>query len=945
MNKEYKGVALSGELFNQLFTDHYVVLVDKDDKLDYNNVAHTGLNDKYLNITNIGTTQYAYGGIEFFDEASILLNVCNYSFPTHYRTVNVPENGTQVYIDTSKFRGDKIHLCEKKPLGDMSIWDDEDFCNSAIAKDVKFVQYCRNITEQRCIEIIEDKPALIEIIPIKTPEVYLAAVLKNGFMIRYVPPEKQTIEMCWVAFSHNYRTFESIHCQEIEMCFLAVQQSGILLEYVKEQTSDICIDAVEQNWKAIEFVRNQTLDICQLACIKSVKALEFCKVQTKEMCMDILATYPLMLDCVLEQDIEICNLAVEKNYLALKYAKFQDDDTCLRVVSRDGLQLQYVKNKTPEICIMAINHNIKAFEFIDNPSESMCVKVVIEDGEQLQHIKNQTIDICTAAIVNTWKAIIFTNQDDLNDDDVQFCCTTACSLNTKALQYCKYQNEDMIETAVKDDGMNLKYALFQTQIICNAAVNNDVRAIQYVEQQFQTVELCMKAVEKDGMLIEHISNTTNGVSVAAVYNKPDAFKFLKNPCEDACIAYVCIKGMNLQYIPEEYQTETICMMAVSETAYAIRYAKVQNEDICETVCNFSANLIEHCKVRTQAMLIKVCGSSGIQLSELTTEEKTPEVCLAAVNNWGSALEHVPTQTPKICLAAVKNCGGAFKYVKDEFKTAEMSDMSVTHMGCNIQYVKKEHQTDELCIKAIDKVSYNIKHIVDPSEKILQAAFKDGSYNINHLDEKYKTITNKLAAIYYNASAVIQLNKEKDKEFYIMAMLLNPTINTHAGHLSPEVISFVSEHPYMDYIKTYIKTGELPKTPKVSSITQQTIKEKVDAAKRVSNNIRHKPKSRTRTPSEIDWDSIDDYQNFEPIEDDKDWTVNYTDPPTKEYSYNEDPFYQNEPGNRSSNFNTGKLFKPYKREEDSDEEPNYEDPSELESLESVDLPPPNMSYYS
>lgn len=47
------------------------------------------------------------------------------------------------------------------------------------------------------------------------------------------------------------------------------------------------------------------------------------------------------------------------------------------------------------------------------------------------------------------------------------------------------------------------------------------------------------------------------------------------------------------------------------------------------------------------------------------EEQTPEICLAAVQQDGLALEFIKEQTPKICLAAVKEGGLALKYVKKQ----------------------------------------------------------------------------------------------------------------------------------------------------------------------------------------------------------------------------------------------------------------------------------------
>jgi hypothetical protein len=50
--------------------------------------------------------------------------------------------------------------------------------------------------------------------------------------------------------------------------------------------------------------------------------------------------------------------------------------------------------------------------------------------------------------------------------------------------------------------------------------------------------------------------------------------------------------------------------------------------------------------------------------------KTAEICLAAVQQDGRALDYVPEElkTQELCLAAVQQYGYAFRYVPDALKT-------------------------------------------------------------------------------------------------------------------------------------------------------------------------------------------------------------------------------------------------------------------------------------
>lgn len=47
------------------------------------------------------------------------------------------------------------------------------------------------------------------------------------------------------------------------------------------------------------------------------------------------------------------------------------------------------------------------------------------------------------------------------------------------------------------------------------------------------------------------------------------------------------------------------------------------------------------------------------------EHQIPELCLVAVQEWGHALEYVRHQTPELCLAAIRRTKDASKHVRDQ----------------------------------------------------------------------------------------------------------------------------------------------------------------------------------------------------------------------------------------------------------------------------------------
>ena len=68
-----------------------------------------------------------------------------------------------------------------------------------------------------------------------------------------------------------------------------------------------------------------------------------------------------------------------------------------------------------------------------------------------------------------------------------------------------------------------------------------------------------------------------------------------------------------------------------------------------------------------------------------SKNKTPELCLAAVQQNGQALKHVKEQTPELCLAAVQQNGLVLKHVKEQ--TPELCMAAVQQNNKALDYVK------------------------------------------------------------------------------------------------------------------------------------------------------------------------------------------------------------------------------------------------------------------
>ena len=341
------------------------------------------------------------------------------------------------------------------------------------------------------------------------------------------------------------------------------------------------------------------------------------------------------------------------------------------------------------------------------------------------------------------------------------------------------QEEDLCIVAVLQNGMALRYIVNQTLDICLAAVAQNGAAFQYVKEEFRTPEIYRIALSSCGRMLRHISpkdqteelcllatkeNPYNlryvskrllkDVMIKTVTNDGFAIKYIPAPNEDdedefrfyMELVKLSVKqnGMALKFIPKEYQTPSVCKMAIENNPEAFQYVADQTLDVCLTAVKLDGKLISivHDKYKAKCSLAAVkqnwrCFEDVIQ---------SYENALAAVEQYGMLLESVKDEfiDNNICLAAVKQTGYALPFVKNQ--TAEICKAAVENEGTAIKFCDKKFITDELKMIAVKNDPYAIRYIKNPSEELCKIAMAGnvGSMNFINPEILQKVIDNLLA---------------------------------------------------------------------------------------------------------------------------------------------------------------------------------------------------------
>jgi hypothetical protein len=169
------------------------------------------------------------------------------------------------------------------------------------------------------------------------------------------------------------------------------------------------------------------------------------------------------------------------------------------------------------------------------------------------------------------------------------------------------------------------------------------------------------------------------------------------------------------------------------------------------------------ELRTPEICLAAVKQDGSALYYVPEKFKTPEIYRAAVNQNGLALKYVPEQfkTPEIYLAAVKQNGLALAYVPEELRTPEIYLAAVNQNGFALTYVTKELRTPEIYLDAVKHTGLALAHVPEQlrTPEMCLAAVKQNGLSLVHVPEQFKTLEICLAAVKQTGDALKQVPEE------------------------------------------------------------------------------------------------------------------------------------------------------------------------------------------
>ena len=295
--------------------------------------------------------------------------------------------------------------------------------------------------------------------------------------------------------------------------------------------------------------------------------------------------------------------------------------------------------------------------------------------------------------------------------------------------------DEITKIAITNDCSSLKYVENLTEELCKFAVMTNIKASLYVPEKYSKIFLPL--IEKNHFLILEtpsyyrtyenylivVKNMVKDEKMNKEIFKKAILEFpiniLKNELAKIIVSY---DSSLFEKILNTYKTPELCMMAVKDNGYLIRFVpeKKFTYELCEIAENSNFNF----------------------LGFIPKESIDRKICIIAINNCPNAIGSVPKNLldEEMCEIAVKKDPVAFCYVPNEFKTDKLCDLALESSTYVINCFPKHKQTNELYEKIVRKNGFDIIYI--PSEfktmRIYELAIEENPLSLmnieNNLDD-------------------------------------------------------------------------------------------------------------------------------------------------------------------------------------------------------------------
>lgn len=263
------------------------------------------------------------------------------------------------------------------------------------------------------------------------------------------------------------------------------------------------------------------------------------------------------------------------------------DEMIKIAVEKKGRLIQHITNQTLELCVIAVTNIVQdpgTYYIHDNFISKIkywnsdMVDMIINDKRLVKNINVlpnlSASDITKAILINPLRLEFF--QTIIFDEELY---DKAFNINCKCIKFIPhdFQTDSMHDFIKTNDPSLIQYLKNKTSLDFVNIVAKNYWNIQYVPEEFQTIEMCKTVVKYNYDLLKYCfcinKELLNNIFKSRDPNIPrkDRFNFIRYYNEDVLIRILKADSSLLRVLSEKEQTDKLVIETLESDGYGLQY--------------------------------------------------------------------------------------------------------------------------------------------------------------------------------------------------------------------------------------------------------------------------------------------------------------------------------------------------------------------------------------
>lgn len=459
---------------------------------------------------------------------------------------------------------------------------------------------------------------------------------------------------------------------------------------------DLLLELIDFDASFLQYVKPQTFELIEKAYTRdpsSFRYIDFSKV-TIQFLEKAIYDHPNMVKYVYSPSPDIMKIALTRDLNCLVYLeKYLDDKMYEWLLAQNGVILEFIpaSKQTEKLVRIALHENPEAYKYSHIKNKEFDMLMVEHNPSTIGEISEYWEELIEPLIRYNPRFIAkFLDRPDILTMEIK---KIAIDLDPMVYRILPNPDMEIMKYTAERDYLMMDYMPFSQELV-DYIISHNGLALKYIKKKdLRTIQT---AVEQNVLALDYVEYPRQFLIDLAFSLDGIALKYINNPTEEQCIDAVTRNPKAIEFVPDEFKTESLQNLALLGGPEMIPYIGVPaSEEMILQIIKLEPSYLFTLENPTSLMIQTALGTFGrmIMFFPNWNETRTIDEIATALGQDGSILEFVKNKTKRLAMIAIQSYPLALQWI--DFQDKGMIKLALSLDPTALYYVQPELIDEEL----------------------------------------------------------------------------------------------------------------------------------------------------------------------------------------------------------------------------------------------------------